>query len=146
MKNQNPIIEKLLAHIFAECDPVNREAAFDSMLDECYSFDAVGGPFAHMCPSRVLAECDPTAYRCGVNDYADGQDWSEIGTETYQDDDIARARDEFCDGLRDELQALETELEDEQAADEPDAGEIARLESAIAAKNDEIEACENYAF
>lgn len=146
MTTTNPIIEKMLAHIVAECSAVNREAAFNEMLDECYSFDSVGGPFAHMCPARVLLEFDPVAHRCGVNDYADGQDWTEVNGETYQDDDIEKAKEEFIDELRAELSALETERDEAEAEEEQDLAELRRLASAITDKEAEVEACEKYAF
>lgn len=152
MTTTNPVIEKMLAHIVAECSAVDRDAAFNEMLDECYSFDSVGGPFAHMCPSRVLLECDPVAHRCGVNDYADGQDWTEVNGETYQDDDIEKAKEEFIDELRAELSTLETErdnMESETAAEsasDTELSEARHLASAIADKEAEIEACEKYTF
>lgn len=146
MKTENAIIARMLDHITANCDAVNREAAFNDMLDECYSFDSVGGPFAHMSPSRVLLECDPVAHRCGVNDYADGQEWTEVNGETYQDDDIEKAKDEFIDELRDELRDLETERDEAEAEEDQDLEELKRLASAITEKESEIAACEKYAF
>lgn len=38
---------------------------YESMLDE------VHGEFLGMSASRILKECDETAYRCGFNDWAD---------------------------------------------------------------------------
>jgi hypothetical protein len=52
-----------------ELDSDNREHAekYDEMLDE------VHGDFLGMSASRILKECDETAYRCGFNDWADDQ-------------------------------------------------------------------------
>lgn len=111
------IITQLEKRIAAECSPVDREAAFDEMLDECYSFDSVGGPFAHMCPSSVLKECDPVAYRCGVNDYADGQDWFEVGGENYRQEDCEGIRAEMVDELESELADLEKNEDGEDSAE-----------------------------
>ena len=47
--------------------------SYDESLDDCYTFDEVGGPFKGMSPARVLSEVDPTAYRCGLNDYNDAE-------------------------------------------------------------------------
>jgi hypothetical protein len=82
-----------------ELTPINMEDRFNEMLDECYSFDSVGGPFAHMQPSRVLLELDPIAHRCGVNDYADSisrdRDIEEIDGEFYQAEEVQAIRDEI---------------------------------------------------
>ena len=42
--------------------------AFEDMLDE------VHGSFMGYAASTILKEVDPTAFRCGVNDYADSLD------------------------------------------------------------------------
>ncbi len=46
---------------------------YESMLSECYG-DTVEVCGMEMDSVRVLKEMDPTAYRCGLNDYADGLD------------------------------------------------------------------------
>lgn len=102
------IIEILETRIAEELTPIDREARFDEMLDSCYSFEGVGGPFAHMSPSRVLKECDPVAYRCGVNDYADGEEWIEVGDSYYDQGDV----EEIKDALVDELESEESDLEE----------------------------------
>lgn len=45
--------------------------AYDEMLDECYPMVEIGS--ISLYPSRVLEECDPIAYRCGLSDYADSE-------------------------------------------------------------------------
>jgi hypothetical protein len=110
----------LVAFVVSECTPIDREARFDGMLDDCYSFDSIGGPFANMSPSSVLKECDPTAYRCGVNDYADGEGWIEVDGSDYESDDVERAREEFMDEMRSELSDLESELSDLNDKDDLD--------------------------
>lgn len=91
---------------------IDREERFDAMLDECYSFEKVGGPFAHMSPSSVLKECDPTAYRCGVNDW-DGDDWTEVDGETYDRREVQEQIDELVSELESEIETLEEEIEEE---------------------------------
>jgi fructose-specific component phosphotransferase system IIB-like protein len=113
------IIAKLEAHIVAECKQIDREARFDEMLDSCYSFDSVGGPFAHMSPSRVLRECDPIAHRCGVNDYADSESWVEVDGESYDQDEAEKAKESFVEDLESAISDLESEIE-EGKADEAD--------------------------
>jgi hypothetical protein len=115
---QTDIITRLESHIIAECKEVDRESRFDDMLDECYSFESVGGPFANMSPSQVLREVDPTAHRCGVNDYADSERWVEVGGEYYDQDEAEKAKQEFLDELESEASELESEIEEMEAEDE----------------------------
>lgn len=118
------------------------------MLDKCYSFEKVGGPLAHMSPSRVLLEVDPIAHRCGVNDWADGEPWTEVDGEYYEDSAIEEARESFIDELQDELAELEDELTDVEAeeVDEINETERQRLKSAIDALEAFIAECESYEF
>lgn len=103
------------------------ESAYDDMLNECCSFDSVGGPFEDMTPSRVLAEVDPIAYRCGMDDYAD----SLIGDQCYESDtgdlyDLAEFRGE-----------LEAVLEDYDIVLADAMSEVSRLEDSIPGEGDE---------
>lgn len=45
--------------------------SYDEMLDEVYGDVEVGS--LSWSASRVLAEMDPTAYRCGISDWADNE-------------------------------------------------------------------------
>jgi hypothetical protein len=47
---------------------------YDEMLDELYSPINIAG--IEFDPSRVLKELDPTAYRCGFNDWLDSCDYT----------------------------------------------------------------------
>lgn len=133
MKTENSIIEKLIAHIESECDAIDCEKAFDEMLDECYSFEDVGGPFASMCPSRVLKECDPVAYRCGVNDYfGSGNEYVEIAAETYRSDEVEAARESFLDELDSQISDLETEINDAEAEEDLNVSEVAEMKRKLA--------------
>jgi len=61
--------KKTIARIKAELAPIDTEQRYRDMLDECEPAVKVGGlTFA---VSRVIEELDPTAFRCGVCDYAD---------------------------------------------------------------------------
>lgn len=105
------MINRIEAHIAAECKTVDVDSLYDDMLDDCYSFKDVGGPFACMLPSRVLAECDPVAYRCGKNDWLDGEGdrLVEIDGSYYDRDDAETALEEFIDELREAVDAAETD-------------------------------------
>ena len=115
-KNIANIVKELESRIAADLKPVDREAAFCEMLDECYSFSSVGGPFAYMTPSRVLQEMDPTAFRCGVNDFADGQEWVEVGTETYNQSEAEEIKETLADELSSQETDTESELDDARNA------------------------------
>lgn len=123
-------VRDMLDHIIAECSAIDPEQRFRDMLDEYYSFDSVGGPFAGMQPSAVLEEVDPVAFRCGVNDYIDGERTYEIDGETYDMDDVDAAREEFIDALESELADAEAEIEDDE---EPDTTEVERIRADILA-------------
>jgi hypothetical protein len=138
------LVSDMLRHVMEECTAIDREQRFRDMLDECYSFDSVGGPFAHMSPAKVLEEMDPTAFRCGVNDYMDGEGTVEVGGDDYDGDEVDAAAEEYIDGLRNELADLESQLEDEIAEDEPDSDVIDQLEGEIKTWTEKIEACESY--
>lgn len=94
----------------------------------------MGGPFTYMQPASVLESDDPTAYRCGFNDWLDAESDRivEIGGNYYDRDEAESAREEFMDGLDSELKDAEAELEAEEEQDEPDAEEVARLKEVVA--------------
>lgn len=52
------------------------EQAYDNSLSELYGqVDICGMSFDS---ARALQELDPTAYRCGFNDWTDANDWNEL--------------------------------------------------------------------
>lgn len=108
------IIQELHDKIADDCTPVDVDRAYDDFLDECYSFKSVGGPFAHMLPSKVLSECDPVAYHCGFSDWLDGEELREVGDQWYRLDEVDRIKDELIDDLESELSDLQEELDEEE--------------------------------
>lgn len=145
------VIDRLTAHVVAECSAVDIEQRFRDTLDELYSFDSIGGPFSGMSPSRVLEEMDPIAFRCGVADSSDHENVYEIGGDYYDERDVENAREEFLDSLRGELTDAETALEKEENLEAEEEGAsapetVAELTAKIARLEAEIEACENHAF
>lgn len=48
---------------------------YDEMLDDVYGTVKVAGMVLET--SRVLSECDPVAYRCGMHDYLDSIGYEE---------------------------------------------------------------------
>jgi hypothetical protein len=112
------IIAQLNSRIADELTAIDREERFREAMDEAYSFRDVGGPFAHMQPSAVLEECDPTAFRCGVNDYADSENWVEINGDYYEQDDCERIKEEMQDELESSITDKEQEIEEAHEDDE----------------------------
>jgi len=102
------------ARVKEELTAIDTETLYRSMLDEVYSFASVGGPFESMSPARVLEEVDPVAYRCGKNDWEDGESrgqWEEIDGDYYDRSEV--------EAIREEVQA-EIDEEDEEEDQEPD--------------------------
>ena len=92
-----------------EPDEKEAEDAYDDMLDVCYEPFRIGR--MEYCPSQVLREVDPIAYRCGLSDFVDSEPadiWSGY-----------RELEEREEELNDELSDLEDELEEakEEAED-----------------------------
>lgn len=140
------IIQALEAHIAAECREIDPEKAFNDMLDECYSFEAVGGPFACMNPSRVLLEVDPTCYRCGVNDYIDGQEWVEIGGSYYDQRDAENAKEAFIDERQERIDELETEIEETEADEDHNISELAAMKRKLSELKSDMAQLEKHSF
>jgi hypothetical protein len=111
--------ERLSERVKAELENIDMDARYVDMLDECYSFNSVGGPFAHMSPARVLKEVDPVAYRCGFNDWEDSElrdsrdieEYPEGSGEVYNKTELDKLREEVSD----EIEAEEAEAADREA-------------------------------
>lgn len=71
---------------------------YEEMLDECE------GEFMGMNASYILRECDPTSYRCGLNDYCDNINLDDI--EEY------KTLLEELEDLEEEKESLESDLDD----------------------------------
>lgn len=69
---------------------------YDDMLDQCYEgvFDIL--------PSRILKECDPIAYNCGLSDFVDSLDKD-------QDSDY-QALVEQVENIQNEVDDLEEQI------------------------------------
>lgn len=138
--------DTLLSRIFDNLTAIDVETAYNDMLDDCYSLESVGGPFSHMSASRVLKEVDPIAYRCGMNDYTDGEEYVEIDCDYYDKREVEKERDEFISELESELEELEEELEEADNEEERDGDQCDKLQNDIEAKRAEIAAVRDYSF
>jgi hypothetical protein len=101
MTNQERIdnLENMIADLRNDID--NYELDPDDFEDQYCEMLNCEGPVT-VCgiefePSDILKEMDPIAYRCGLNDYVDGIELTE---------------DERYNELVEELEELETELQD----------------------------------
>lgn len=83
---------------------------WDNSLRECYS-EALGSiPFYLGDVVELIKDNDPTSYRCGQNDYADGFDVS--GLTGYQD------LQSEIEELESEIESLEEDIEELEQAEE----------------------------
>lgn len=105
------IEKKLIERVEAELDEIDMDERYRDMLDECYSFDSVGGPFESMQPSRVLEEVDPIAFRCGFNDWFDGEVRGRNGLIELDNGKVYDERE--VDAIREELEAEAEEDKEE---------------------------------
>ena len=139
------IIAELEQKIADDLTKIDREARFDESINESYSFGKIGGPFAHMQPAAVLKKCDPTAYRCGVNDYQDGEGWIEVAGENYDAREVEEKRDELIDDLEDEITQLEEENEENEENEESEE-ERERNNAKIETLKSHIARLKNHSF
>jgi hypothetical protein len=106
-QREKHIEAELEKRVKEELKPIDLEQLYRDMLDECEPEVRVAG--LCFCASRIVEELDPTAFRCGVNDYADsliGESISEeIDGEYYNLDEVNDIRDE-----------VESELDEKEEA------------------------------
>jgi len=114
----------LMAAVKEDGQPRDMDAAYREALDEIYSFKSVGGPFACMQPSRVLEECDPTAYRCGFSD------WLE---------QVADALDSEITDLETSIEDLESEVAELEGENPADISEEEIRDREVAGRNSSID-------
>ena len=95
---------------FFELDADDFIESYEEMLDEIH------GEFMNMNASRILKECDPIAYRCGLSDYVDSLEISD--SEGYKE------LDQECDDITDCIEEKEEEIEElEQEIDDLESEE-----------------------
>jgi len=86
------------------------EEMYDQDLESIYG-DSVEVCGMTMNPVYILKECDPTAYRCGMNDLIDNKDNSDFEEFNELETELEELEDELSD-LELELSELELELEE----------------------------------
>jgi len=58
---------------------------YRDFINDCYEPCRIGE--LSYAPSQVLERVDPTAFRCGFNDWLDAEDWREVDDEEACDED-----------------------------------------------------------
>lgn len=101
-KMQSQIADKEKQQSQIELDPDDFEDQFDDSLDNSIPEIEIG--CLTYSPSHVLKNVDPTAYRCGLNDFVDSLD--------VEDSDEYKALQEEIDQLKSDIEDLESEIED----------------------------------
>lgn len=72
-----------------ELDASEYEDSYDDMLNDCYP------ELFNMQPARILAECDPIAYRCGLSDYVDSLELSDSTEYTDMEEKLEELTNEL---------------------------------------------------
>ena len=94
--NHNNNHQEIIDFIISECLPENIESLFDEMLDDSGAVEIAELTFY---PSKILSECDPIAYRCGLSEYQDqlsrDEGYIEIYEELYTLDSVNTAIDQW---------------------------------------------------
>lgn len=104
----NKIDEMLEARIKEELTPVDDEKYYAAALDDIYPVVEIG--YLTFSPSQIVRELDPTAFRCGMNDYLDGDDsLEEIADDWYRADEVQKLREQ----IEEEIEAAEAEEEED---------------------------------
>ena len=100
----NKIDEMLEARIKEELTPIHIEDYYAAALDDIYPVVQICG--LTFSPSQIVKELDPTAFRCGMQDYLDGDDTLEyVADEWYIAYEVEK--------LREEIEAAEEEEEED---------------------------------
>lgn len=103
----NKIDEMLEARIKEELTPVDIEEYYAAALDDIYPVVEIGG--LTFSPSQIVTQLDPTAFRCGMQDYLDGDDFLEyVAGEWYYAEEVEKLRKEI-----DEIEAAKEDAEEE---------------------------------
>ena len=92
--------------------PVDLEQLYRDMLDELEPEVKVAG--LSFCASRIIEELDPTAFRCGVCDYADSLVGDSISEEIAGDHYDLQEVEDIREQIEDELDEKEKEEEEKE--------------------------------
>lgn len=88
-----------------EIDPDDYIEDYENCLDEC------NGEFMGMSASYILKECDPIAYRWGLNDYCDSIDLS-TDSEYHGIEEEIEELEEAISNIESEIEEIENDIEE----------------------------------
>jgi len=86
------------------------ESLYDDFLDEIYSEVCEALP-VYVTGSYLIAEHDPTMYRCGFSDFCSDYEYSSLDVYTDTESEIEDIEDQLSD-LEEEISELESEIEE----------------------------------
>ena len=103
----NKIDKMLEARIKEELTPIHIEEYYADALDDIYPVVEIGG--LTFSPSQIVTQLDPIAFRCGMQDYLDGDDTLEyVADEWYIAYEVEKLREEI-----DEIEAAKEAAEED---------------------------------
>lgn len=137
------IITRLESLISDDCKTIDREQEFRESLDSEGVINVRGLTFR---PSRIWEELDPIAFGCGVNDYADGENWVEIDGDYYDGNECETKKEELISELESEVSDLESRIEDAEGDEDPDQDSIKESQDKIDALNAQISDLNKHSF
>lgn len=79
------LTKEQMQRIITECRPVDMESEYNDMLNYCGDVVICNRQYS---TSFVLKKIDPTAYRCGLNNYSNQEQYIEINDEFYLRQDV----------------------------------------------------------
>lgn len=86
--------KELSKKIQEELSEIDVEVKYREFLQEVYGDVEVCGMM--MSAARILEEMDPIAFRCGLNDWLDGEDnITEVNGGYYDTDEVNEIKEEF---------------------------------------------------
>jgi len=86
-------------------EPIDADTAYDDMLDEVSGPVRIGS--LEYSASRVLAEIDPTAYRCGFSNWLDAENFAEVDGDYYTSGDYDEAEEAYDEAVEAEEEEAE---------------------------------------
>lgn len=97
-------MNNLETRIQDELTAIDIDSRYDDMLDDVYPDLEIAG--MSFCTSHALKKLDPTAYRCGLSDWLDSENFVEINGDYYEADDCERIKDEMISEIECQMEQL----------------------------------------
>lgn len=92
--------EEVEARVIERLDKIDIEERYREMLRDVYGDVDVCGMKMSAC--AILEEMDNTAFRCGLNDWLDGEQLEEIAGEYYDQREVDDIREEVYNEMTEE--------------------------------------------